>query len=61
MRPMKLLFAVVAALAIVTAGTIAAATSRSLQHATAPGAIINPFELMMNSKGLPSPQYGEPF
>jgi hypothetical protein len=61
MGPMKLLFAVVATLAIVAAGTIAAATTRSLQPAKALGASINPFELMMNSKDLPSPQYGEPF
>jgi hypothetical protein len=62
MRPMMLMsFAVVATLAIVTVGTFAATTTRSLQQATGSGASVNPFELMMNSKDLPSPQYGEPF
>ena len=61
MRPMMLMsFAIVATLAIVTAGTFAA-TTRSLQRATAPDAGTTPFELMVNSKNLPSPQYGEPF
>jgi hypothetical protein len=62
MRPMMLMsFAIVATLAIVTVGTFAATTTRSLQRATAADAGTSPFELMVNSKNLPSPQYGEPF
>ena len=62
MRPMMLMsFAVVATLAIVTVGTFAATTTRSLQRVTASEAGTNPFQLMINSKDLPSPQYSEPF
>ena len=62
MRPMMLMsFAIVATLAIVTVGTFAATTTRSLQRATAADAGTSPVELMVNSKNLPSPQYGEPF
>jgi hypothetical protein len=62
MRPMMLMsFAIVATLAIVTVGTFAATTTRPLQRATAPDAGTSPFELMVNSKNPPSPQYGEPF